>query len=429
MGDAKSVTIEYDKMKAQIETSIAAFLQSRKGGVFAELPKISYEKGSTSVSFSIPVLTEVSIFGILSLMKNHLENVRVHAFGDGYYAFQAMNQNLFNTENILDNFKVELYGLTSNFKVGVSKKANLSQEEINLIIEIYRSFYSGETEDPASQLERLGASVYIDNNALTWSYIAGYEDVKKRIRESIILPLLKPEIYDSIAKLTRRTFESNRPKAILFEGPPGVGKTTIARIIAGEVKIPLVYLPIESIMSKWYGQSSQNLSRIFDYCEDLGNCILFLDEIDSLAGSRDSNMFEATRRILSVLLRRLDGIDAVSNTITIGATNRKTDLDSALISRFDQMIHFPLPNPSERSAIFSNYAKHLNREELDMIGVQSTGMSGRNIKDLCEYTERRWARKLIIQEMPPTTPPPDYYRYTITLWHDNSNDRIIDEED
>jgi SpoVK/Ycf46/Vps4 family AAA+-type ATPase len=103
-----------------------------------------------------------------------------------------------------------------------------------------------------------------------------------------------------------------------------VGKTTVARIIAGDVKVPLVYVPIESIMSKWYGQSSQNLSMIFETADEIGGAIIFLDEIDALAGSRDQNMFEATRRVLSVLLRKLDGIDSVTSTVTIGPPTGKT---------------------------------------------------------------------------------------------------------
>ncbi|MFC1671019.1 ATP-binding protein, partial [Spirochaetota bacterium] len=192
-------------------------------------------------------------------------------------------------------------------------------------------------------------------------------------------------------------------------------------IISGETDIPLIYVPIESIMSKWYGQSSQNLSQIFDSCEDMGGGIIFLDEIDSLAGSRDQNMFEATRRVLSVLLRKLDGIDAATNTITIGATNRKNDLDHALISRFDQVIYFPLPNEKERASIFANYAKHLSKDDYAILGTKGENLSGRSIKDICEFTERRWARKLLIKKEEPGPPPFEYYKQTLMMWKNEGN--------
>jgi hypothetical protein len=414
--DIEQQLVTYDRMKEQIEREVAAFAKGRGLVVEIEPPVFSCEKGVTMVAFPLPVLDGEMLAHLVIVVKNHLANVRIHAFDEGYYALQALNKNLFKTENILDNLKLEFLGLSANFRLQASKKGNFSQEEVALVGELFKTAYSGVKDDPSARLRRLGASLYTDTGGLDWSYIAGYEEVKRKIRESIILPLKNPEIYDSIARLTRRTFESNRPRAILFEGSPGVGKTTIARIIAGEVNVPLVYVPIESIMSKWYGQSSQNLAQIFDACEDLGGSILFLDEIDSLAGSRDQNMFEATRRVLSVLLRRLDGIDAVESTITIGATNRKNDLDNALISRFDQSIHFPMPNETERAAIFRNYASHLSDTDLACLGTAAEGFSGRNIRDLCEYTERRWARKLIIKGLPASVPSYEYYRHAVAVW-------------
>lgn len=407
--------ISYDNMKAQVEREVTTFLTSHPGFEEITPPRVSYEKGSTQVSFPIPPLTDSLLFDCLQVVKKHIEHIRITSFDDGHYAFQALNRNMFKTENMLDNLKVEFFSLLSS-RLEISKKGNLTQEEVNTVIELFFCCYSAVQEDPALRLKKLGATVMTDNSALTWDYIAGYEEVKRNIRESIILPLQNPDVYDSIAEKTRRVFESNRPRAILFEGSPGVGKTTVARIIAGEASAPLVYVPIESIMSKWYGQSSQNLSQIFEACEDMGGAIIFLDEIDSLAGSRDQNMFEATRRLLSVLLRKLDGIDAATNTITIGATNRKGDLDHALISRFDQSINFPLPNASERAAIFGNYACHLNEEELAVLGERSETLSGRNIKDVCEFAERRWARKILIQKLEPSAPPGEYYRRSIALW-------------
>jgi len=182
-------------------------------------------------------------------------------------------------------------------------------------------------------------------------------------------------------------------------------------MIARETGIPLVYVPVENILSKYYGESAQNLAGVFDAAGEMDRVILFLDEIDSLAGSRDEGLFEATRRVLSVLLRKLDGMESREGVLTIGATNRSQDLDHALLSRFDQSIRFPLPNAEERAEIFGGYARHLSPEDLQGIAAVSSGCSGRTIHDICQYAERRWARKLIKEKaVQATPPPPEIYR-------------------
>ncbi|GAB4830807.1 hypothetical protein Ancab_004837 [Ancistrocladus abbreviatus] len=261
----------------------------------------------------------------------------------------------------------------------------------------------------ASSLEAMGVRVFgLDEphqgrrtGGISWDTIAGYDQQKREIEDTILLALHSPEVYDDIARGTRCKFESNRPRAVLFEGPPGTGKTSCARVIANQAGVPLLYVPLEVVMSKYYGESERLLGKVFSLANELPDgAIIFLDEVDSFAVARDSEMHEATRRILSVLLRQIDGFEQEKKVVVIAATNRKQDLDPALISRFDCMISFGLPDYQNRLEIAAQYAKHLTKPELAEFSSATEGMSGRDIRDVCQQAERRWASKVIRGQAP-----------------------------
>ena len=158
-------------------------------------------------------------------------------------------------------------------------------------------------------------------------------------------------------------------------------------------------MPLEAIMSKFYGESESRLAEIFEASSAIGSVILFIDEIDSLATSREAGLHEATRRILSTLLRKIDSFESEGEVLVICATNRKKDLDPALISRTDITVRFELPDAKTRSEIFRRYAKQLSQEDLDHLGELSVNLSGRDISDICKDAERRWASKYIRKEV------------------------------
>lgn len=247
---------------------------------------------------------------------------------------------------------------------------------------------SGAEPDAAGALERLGTVVFRPDADFGEDRLAGYERTKREVRDTIVLPLLRPEVFRQIGALTRTRPGSSVPRAVLFEGPPGTGKTTTARVIAGRSGLPLVYVPVESIMSKWFGESERRLDALFVAAGSLGRSVVFLDEIDAFAGSRERPMHEATRRILSVLLRQLQGLVDTSNVVVVGATNRQVDLDPALLSRFNRSVHFPLPAAAERAAIVRYYAKHLPPGEVEPLVAASAGRSGRELEDACGVAER-----------------------------------------
>lgn len=287
----------------------------------------------------------------------------------------------------------------------------------------YGSTHSLPLEKLVSDLEAMGVRVYgVDetkcvptDSTISWDNLAGYEEQKREVEDTILLALKRPEVYDDIARGTRCKFETNRPRAVLFEGPPGTGKTSSARVIANQAGVPLLYVPLEIIMSKYYGESERLLGKVFSLANDLPDgALIFLDEVDSFAAARDSEMHEATRRILSILLRQMDGFEQEKRVVVIAATNRKEDLDPALISRFDSLICFDLPDQQTREKIAAQYAKHLKASEIVQFSTATDGMSGRDIRDVCQQAERHWAAKLIRGQVPEdlegrNLPPIDEY--------------------
>ncbi|XP_051192602.1 uncharacterized protein [Lolium perenne] len=318
----------------------------------------------------------------------------------------------------------ELEGLVSALKLAGQKDVKTSSGKASTKGSGQRSKYAPSIEKIVSDLEAMGVRVYgfdetssvpVDGTVM-WENIAGYEPQKREIEDTVLLALQNPEVYDDIARGTRCKFETNRPRAVLFEGPPGTGKTSSARVIAKQAGVPLLYVPLEIIMSKYYGESERLLGSVFSLAKDLPDGgIIFLDEVDSFAIARDSEMHEATRRILSVILRQIDGFEQDRRVVVIAATNRKEDLDPALISRFDSIICFGLPDQQSRAEIAAQYAKHLTKSELVQFSLVTEEMAGRDIRDICMQAERHWASKFIRGQIPkdekgdPPLPPVDEY--------------------
>ena len=408
--------LSYLDIKNEVEKQIKLL------GENVEHIKISYEKGEFQLKFRVDNLDDASFLKVILLAKRHIENWRIHTFEEGYLSLQTLNKNLFSSEGILSNFKIRLSRIYGEKSLELTKKKAIDHSELSLMTELIKYFLSKKkSANPMESLKGAGCRIYEpkDEN-LSFQDIGGYEQVKEEAREAILLPLQNSDLIYQIAKITRQSSDSSSSKAILFDGPPGVGKTTMAKIVAKEAGLPLIYVPIESIMSAYYGESSKRLALIFDLAFHLADqgkkIILFLDEIDALAPSRNEKLFEATRRLLSVLLRKIDGIESRLNCLTIGATNRKDDLDQALLSRFETIIEFPYPKKEDIINILAIYAKHLSSQEKELLTEKLLNQAPRFIQSVCKKSERIHAGMLIKSGTTHVTPPPlQVYFEAVTL--------------
>lgn len=212
--------------------------------------------------------------------------------------------------------------------------------------------------DPPSPDDDIISTFKTEREALkaTFEDFGGLHEVVERARQLIEVPLAYKERLANIG---------TRPiKGVLFTGPPGTGKTMLAKIIASYAESSFYEINGPEIFSKWYGESERILRDLFKDAAEQRRSIIFFDEIDSVAGQRAEESHEASRRVVAQLLTLMDGFSSASNVIVIAATNRPQDIDDALRrpGRFDWEINFHLPELSDREAILESSARTLKTD-------------------------------------------------------------------
>ncbi|MFP4174213.1 MAG: CDC48 family AAA ATPase [Halobacteriales archaeon] len=214
---------------------------------------------------------------------------------------------------------------------------------------------------------------------VTYEDIGGLQDELDQVREMIELPLRHPELFENLG--------IEPPKGVLLHGPPGTGKTMIAKAVANEVDAHFETVSGPEIMSKYYGESEEQLREIFEEAEENAPTVIFIDEIDSIAPSRDEVSGEVERRVVAQLLSLMDGLEARGDVIVIAATNRVDAVDNALRrgGRFDREIEVGVPDRDGRLEILQIHSRSMPlADDIDLgeYADQTYGFVGADIASL-----------------------------------------------
>ncbi len=213
----------------------------------------------------------------------------------------------------------------------------------------------------------------------TFADVGGLEDVKKKIRMNFILPLKQPELFAAYGR--------EAGGSLLLYGPPGCGKTFLARAVAGEIDANFMHIELQAILGMYVGQSENNLHDIFEKARENKPCVIFIDELDAMGGSRNQMRQHHDRILVNQLLMELDGLRTFNDQVfVIGATNTPWYLDSALRrpGRFNHMIFVPPPEEKERETILELKlaGKPLSSLDLSKISKETKHFSGADLEQI-----------------------------------------------
>ena len=225
--------------------------------------------------------------------------------------------------------------------------------------------------------------VFIENPDVSWDKVGGLAEVKKELMEAVEWPMKFPGLYDNLGH--------KMPRGILLHGPSGTGKTLMAKAVATQSEANFVSVRGPELLSKWVGESERGIREIFKRARQSAPCVIFFDEIDSIAPIRGAGGETAvTERVVSQLLTELDGMENMHGVVVLAATNRADMIDPALLrpGRFDKIIQIPLPDKESRKSVIEIHAKDIpladgaDKVDFDKIADLTDGLSSADVASI-----------------------------------------------
>jgi len=264
----------------------------------------------------------------------------------------------------------------------IMPKINLGEETIPTEI---LDALSVELRDFDNALKRVQPSamreVMVEAPTIGWDDIGGLEQASERLKEGVELPLKHPEAF--------RRLGIRPAKGFLLYGPPGTGKTLLAKAAARESQANFIATKSSDLLSKWYGESEQQIARLFSRARQVAPTIIFIDELDSLVPARGGGLGEpqVTERVVNTILAEMDGLEELQNVVVIGATNRPTLIDPALLrpGRFDELIYVGTPDTAGRRRILAIHTRRMplaDDVDLEKIAQRTDRFTGADLEDL-----------------------------------------------
>jgi transitional endoplasmic reticulum ATPase len=264
----------------------------------------------------------------------------------------------------------------------IMPRLNLSEETIPTEV---LDALSVDAKDFDNALKRVQPSamreVMVQVPNIGWDDVGGLDDARDRLREGVELPLKHPDAFRRIGI---------RPaKGFLLYGPPGTGKTLLAKATARESEANFIATKSSDLLSKWYGESEQQIARLFARARQVAPTVIFIDELDSLVPARGGGLGEpqVTERVVNTILAEMDGLEELNNVVLIGATNRPNLIDPALLrpGRFDELVYVGTPDTAGRRRILAIHTKDMplaKDVDLESLAQRTERFTGADLEDL-----------------------------------------------